>query len=388
MKTRVDHDKALGRIRSTCAAATSGHDLFEQLSADMHDLIPHDGAVWFGVDPATLLVSSPMRIEAQEESSCDAFWHLEFHVADTAQFVDLARRAEPAAGLNLSLDGDLVRSTRYRELLRPQGYEDELRAVLRSGDNTWGLMGLMREKGRQSFEAEDVSFVNKASPIIATALQRHIRVQSPWLGSARAPGLVVFDRLSHVASANEDALYWLRELVGRDEQCAASISAPTVRQVDELLSAPELERQISPIWALLARARALSDGVASGTARLRLRDHRNRWLVLHASALTSHGEASTASVAVVIEPAKSSEIAPIIIEAYSLTPRERDVVGALASGDTTSEIADRLFMSQHTVRDHIKAVFDKVGVSSRAELVAKLFAEHYAQRAHADMAHA
>jgi DNA-binding CsgD family transcriptional regulator len=388
MRTRVEHDRALERIRHTCDAANSGHDLFERLSADMHELIPHDGAAWFGVDPATLLVASPVRVEAQEESSCDAFWHLEFHVTDTAQFADLARRAEPAAGLNLSLDGDLVRSTRYRELLRPQGYEDELRAALRSGDNTWGLVGLLREKGRPTFEADDVSLVNKASPIIATALQRHVRTQSPWLGSARAPGLVVFDRPPHVVSANEDALYWLRELVGRADDTFAPTDVSPVSQVGELLSAPELERQISPIWALLSRARALSDGVASGTARLRLRDHRGRWLVLHASALTSHGEPSAASVAVVIEPAKSSEIAPIIIEAYSLTTREREVVGALASGDTTSEIATRLFMSQHTVRDHIKAVFDKVGVSSRAELVAKLFAEHYTQRAHADMVHA
>jgi DNA-binding CsgD family transcriptional regulator len=383
MKTRVDHDRALERIRHTCQAATDGHDLFERLSADMHDLIPHDGAAWFGVDPATLLIASPVRVEAQEATSCDAFWHLEFHVADTAQFVDLARCPEPAAGLHLSLDGDVVRSTRYRELLRPQGYEDELRAVLRTGDNTWGLMGLIREKGRQTFHTDDVSLVNKASPIIATALRRHVRTQSPWLGTARAPGLVVFQRPSRVVSANEDALYWLRELVGRDNET----DAPPVTQVGQLLSAPEYERQISPIWALLARARAVSDGVASGSTRLRLRDHRGRWLLLHASALTGYGQASSDSVAVVIEPAKSSEIAPIIIEAYSLTPREREVVGALASGDTTSEIAARLFMSQHTVRDHIKAVFDKVGVSSRAELVAKLFAEHYTQRAHADMSH-
>jgi DNA-binding CsgD family transcriptional regulator len=383
MRTRVDHDSALGRIRHTCDAATDGHDLFERLSADMHELIPHDGAAWFGVDPATLLVASPVRVEAQEASSCDAFWHLEFHVADTAQFVDLARCAEPAAGLNLTLGGDLVRSTRYRELLRPQGYEDELRAVLRTGENTWGLMGLMREKGRQTFDADEVSLVNRASPIIATALRRHVRTQSSWLGSVRAPGLVVFRSSAQIVSANEDALYWLRELVGSDE---ATGGAP-VDQVGHLLSAPQFERQISPIWALIARARAVSEGVSSGTARLRLRDCRGRWLVLHASALTGLGDPSADSVAVVIEPAKSSEIAPIIIEAYSLTPREREVVGALACGDTTSEVAARLFMSQHTVRDHIKAVFDKVGVSSRAELVAKLFAEHYTQRAHADMAH-
>jgi DNA-binding CsgD family transcriptional regulator len=384
MTTRLDHDRALERIHDTCDAATDGHDLFERLSADMHDLIPHDGATWFGVDPATLLVASPVRVEGQEESSCGTFWHQEFFVSDTAQFVDLARRAEPAAALNLSLDGDLVRSARYRELLRPQGYEDELRAVLRAGDNTWGLMGLMRDKGRPAFGADEVGLVNKASPVIATALRRHVRTHAPWLGAARAPGLVVFERSSRVVSANEDALYWLRQLVGRDDDTGA----PPVNQVGELLSAPELERQISPIWALLARARAVSNGVASGSARLRLRDQRDRWLVLHASALTSSGGPPDDSVAVVIEPAKSSEIAPIIIEAYSLTPREREVVGALASGDTTSEIAARLFMSQHTVRDHIKSVFDKVGVSSRAELVAKLFAEHYAERAHADMAHA
>jgi hypothetical protein len=61
------------------------------------------------------------------------------------------------------------------------------------------------------------------------------------------------------------------------------------------------------------------------------------------------------------------------------------VFGALAvargGGDGTAEIADELFLSAHTVRDHVKAIFAKVGVSSRGELVARLFAEHY-QPAH------
>jgi DNA-binding CsgD family transcriptional regulator len=48
----------------------------------------------------------------------------------------------------------------------------------------------------------------------------------------------------------------------------------------------------------------------------------------------------------------------------------------VARGHTTAEIATRLRLSAHTVRDHLKAIFTKVDVSSRGELVAKLFGEH------------
>ena len=89
-----------------------------------------------------------------------------------------------------------------------------------------------------------------------------------------------------------------------------------------------------------------------------------------------------------IEPAKSGDVAPIIIEAYSLTARERDVLGAIARGGSTAEIAAELFLSPHTVRDHVKAVFEKLGVSSRGELVARVFGEHYTDRLHETMVHA
>ena len=92
-------------------------------------------------------------------------------------------------------------------------------------------------------------------------------------------------------------------------------------------------------------------------------------------------------MAVVIDAAKSAEIAPIIIEAYSLTQRERDVLGAIARGGSTAEIAAELFLSPHTVRDYVKTVFEKFGVSSRSELVARLYGEHYSDRLHETMVH-
>jgi DNA-binding CsgD family transcriptional regulator len=63
--------------------------------------------------------------------------------------------------------------------------------------------------------------------------------------------------------------------------------------------------------------------------------------------------------------------------AVTLTERERQITRLIARGAATGEIAEELFLSTHTVRDHVKAIFHKVGVTSRGELVAKLFAEHY-----------
>ena len=63
------------------------------------------------------------------------------------------------------------------------------------------------------------------------------------------------------------------------------------------------------------------------------------------------------------------------------------MLGAIARGGSTAEIAAELFLSPHTVRDYVKTVFEKFGVSSRGELVARLFGEHYADRLHDTMVH-
>jgi DNA-binding NarL/FixJ family response regulator len=61
-----------------------------------------------------------------------------------------------------------------------------------------------------------------------------------------------------------------------------------------------------------------------------------------------------------------------------LSAREQQVTQLIARGVGTAGIAEALHLSVHTVRDYVKAVFEKVGVSSRGELVATVFAEHYA----------
>jgi DNA-binding NarL/FixJ family response regulator len=52
-----------------------------------------------------------------------------------------------------------------------------------------------------------------------------------------------------------------------------------------------------------------------------------------------------------------------------LSPREREVLLMIAGGATNKEIAERLFLSPHTVKDHTSALYRKLGVRNRAEAI-------------------
>ncbi len=53
--------------------------------------------------------------------------------------------------------------------------------------------------------------------------------------------------------------------------------------------------------------------------------------------------------------------------ATPLSPREREVLELIGGGATNREIAERLFLSPHTIKDHTTALYRKLGVRNRAE---------------------
>jgi hypothetical protein len=133
--------RTVDTVERVCASAGSADETLAALSDALHRAVPHDGATWFGVDPATMLATAPSRVEALDPGLCDTFWHLEFHEQDTGLFADLAR-GECASALRIALDDRPARSMRYRDFMQPQGYHDELRAVFQVANSTWGVVGI------------------------------------------------------------------------------------------------------------------------------------------------------------------------------------------------------------------------------------------------------
>jgi len=348
------------------AQAPSVMDVFIAASSRLQQAVPFDSAVWLATDPATGLPTAPAlnvnMAHANDPGTCSRVWELEFLVDDVNRYRDLARASRPAAGLRAATGNRPDRSARYRAILRPHGFGDELRAVLRADGAAWALFSLFREIGRPPFEPADSALVAEVCEPLADAI-RDLARPVPATPPDRAeigPGMLLFDADGHLVSLNDEAEAWIDELRGdHPEPGADGVRLPMI------------------VLTTLMRARTQALGRARGGARARVRGASGRWLVCHASCLRA-ADGTIAETALVLEPAAGSEIAPIIVEAYELSPRERQITQLIARGIPTEDIAATLHLSRHTVRDYIKAIFEKVGVRSRGELVARLFAEHYA----------
>jgi DNA-binding CsgD family transcriptional regulator len=348
-----------------CTQADDDSGLLAEVSDRLRRIVPFDGAAWFAVDPVTILATAPAHIENVGTGHCESYWAREYRVEDALLFRDLARSEAGAGTLYDVTDQHPARSARYREFLAPQGYDDELRATFRVGGSTWGIVDLFRERGREPFTAQEVEHVRSVGSAVALALRGFTqggRVSAPRT-PIDGPGTALFDSTGALTSLDEQAERLFTEIAGPGWALA------------------QLPLAMSPIFAVVARATAIQAGTDRGPATARVRAASGRWLVVHASCLRT-GDGRPGPIALTIEPAKSGQIAPIIVEAYSLTPREQEITRAVARGLSNPEIAAELYLSPHTVRDHLKAIFAKVGVGSRGELVAKLFAEHYAPALH------
>jgi DNA-binding CsgD family transcriptional regulator len=348
------------------ANAKSVREVFRVASERLRRLVPFDAAVWLASDPATGLPTAPTRIENLDHFGVDAClrgWELEYMVEDVNRFSALAVATEPAAGLRQATGDRPTRSPRYRDLVQPHGFGDELRAVLRSRGRPWALLSLFRADGRQAFEPDESELIAGLSEPLAVAVREHARTttHAPVEGDRHGPGVMLFAPSGELISLNDDALAWLDEIEG------------AAAQHDSFLFPLPIV-----VAGTLMRARAIAEEREHGSARARIRSRATgRWLVCHASCLRD-ADGSLGNTALVIEPAQVAEIAPIVTQAYELSAREQQITELIARGLGTAAIADELFLSAHTVRDYIKAIFEKVGVSSRGELVARLFAEHYA----------
>ena len=354
---------ALAAIEDLADAGLGAQDLLTEASRRIDGVVPSDGCFLGATDPQTTLLIGAGIVRDLPAEMCAPTWDFEFQVPDYLKFADIASSGRALADLHDATGGRPERSARWREYGAATGFRSEVRSVFSVDGAVWGIAQFDRLGDSPRFTDDEKAWLERVAPILARGLRRAM-LALPACGPAdRGPGLVVLDESGDVASATLEAADWLDEI---DSAYRPSVRGGVPMPFE--------------VQAYAARVRAALDAGAPGPVpRARFRTRAGVWLLVHGSLLQG-----TDQLAVIIEPAKASEVAPLIVEAYGLTRRELEVTRLIARGLGTSQIAAAVHLSPHTVRDHVKAVFEKVGVSSRGELVAKVFADHYAPVAHAD----
>ena len=342
-------------------AAGQGLDLvafWRACTPVLAEVVPHYHApCWHTLDPASLLITSHFD-EGIPEVPVE--WLVaEYLEDDVNKLADVARSQRGVQTLHEVTGGDPSGTPRWQENMA-LGADQELVAALRTrGGEVWGAIGLYREPDRPLFDRDEIAFVRSVSPLLAEGARRALLVgEATDPEGSESPGLVVLDERLSVESTTPGVERWLTDLPGG-----------------------AWERRVLPPAITAVAARALTTveapSAASELAVARVRARSGTWVILHGAVMAA---GSARRLAVIVEPARGGRVSALLMSAYGLTDRERDVTRAVLQGASTAEIAEELIVSTHTVQQHLKSIFDKTGVRSRRELVGRVFFKHYEPR--------
>jgi DNA-binding CsgD family transcriptional regulator len=336
-------ERAYRARREIVALAASGlgvSDLHTAAMGLIKDTVSTDLACWATIDPEMLVISTMTSGDARIPPEYEQrLAESEYSIDEPHRFATLARRKESIAKLSDLPEPDRTRSARLNNVWRPLGIDQELRVTFLADGMCWGAAGMVRT-GRD-FTDRETDFLAAVAPTIASATRLAVRSEAggPMPGH---PAIVVVGPGGELNAATSAAREWQDRL----DQIAPG-------------------RFLVMMQLMAGGARSSS----SGSFRARLRDAYGQWAVLEASPLIGGDEDQ---VAVTIEPARGDHLMSLLLMAYGLTAREREICSEVIAGYSTADISGRLFISSNTVQDHLKSIFSKVGVRSRGELVARL----------------
>jgi DNA-binding CsgD family transcriptional regulator len=336
-------------------AAVDLATLPDQLLDALARVVSFDSYCWAAIDPRSLLPTGKMGTTLRFSSP--VLWEEQELIARNREPGDLrsmARCGRSVALLSQIFGERKDESLIYRRVLRPNGLEHQLRGALAVDGVHWGQLHIERRADRPDFSSSEVALVEEFVPHIAHAFRRWLLAEPGATSDASPPalpGVIVLDEHYEVDSISPEAEHWLGEW-----------------------GLSDLKRPPVAITAVVGAAHARAAGCADAIPSARLRVKTGAWLHVRATHLARPDRKPC--TALVLERAAPDQVAPLIARANQLTARETEIAMLVLRGRSTSEIAAELFISPYTVQDHLKSIFEKVGVRSRRELATEIFEPH------------
>jgi DNA-binding CsgD family transcriptional regulator len=256
----------------------------------------------------------------------------------------------PVALLYEGTGGRREQSLLWRDMLAAAGVVDVASMVFRDRFGCWGFLDLWRCQPAAPFTGADADFLATIAPAVTAAL----RCCQAATFTPRPGGF-----------AGRDALVLLLS----PQLTIRAQTQQTGEYLRRLLPTPP-ERSPIPAAAynVAAQLVAIEAGVDEHPPAASVHLDDGIWVTLRAARI---GSSQPGDIAVTIDHASPAERLELFSRAFALTAREGELLVVLADGADTRQAAAQMHLSEHTIQDHLKSIFDKTGSRSRRGLLAR-----------------
>jgi len=315
----------------------------------LKESITYDAYCCTVVDPLTLC-----SIGAVTEHSIEDIHHqllgFEYGETDVYPYEEMLQKGMLVGRLSDSLG--ILTSKRYEEVLKPHQFTDELRCTLVFQGRCYGYLTLFKKQRITDsyFTDVDVACLKVLAPIMGEALQSFYLsiIEKQHIENEFDQGVMILDHRLNILSLNAKASHLLTLLRNSEGIPTDYLPKPLQVLCTKLLA--NNERPISLFVPIQQQG----------------------YIVIQVSSLHS-SQNDQMQIAISLNNATPKDMLLYLMKAYHLTQREQEVVLEVIKGSPTKEIAHNLTISYHTAQDYLKAIFQKVQVSNRNELVWKVF---------------
>jgi DNA-binding CsgD family transcriptional regulator len=343
--------RAREQILQLCQGDADARTLRVEVLALLRQAIGFDAYVWLLTDPETSVGSAPLA---------DVPCLPELPRLIRLKYLTTVNRwtsmLTPTASLHQATGGDLARSLMWRCLLNRYQVTDIATSVHRDRFGCWAFLDLWRLRGAPPFGAADLEFLHAVAGPLSTALRRSQAVAfaagRPGEHASAGPVVLLLSPALDVRAQTPQTEQYLRLLVPPDAAAQAPVPAGAYNVAAQLL--------------------AREAGVDSNPPLARVHLGSSHWLTLRAARMDSAQPVPERDIAVTIETTAPGGRVSLFARACGLSSREAELLGHVRTGASTRDIARLMFLSEHTVQDHLKSIFAKTDTRTRRTLLARV----------------
>ena len=352
VSTSPASQRSRARVDRICGAPIDARTLRLRLLEVLRAAAPFDAYVWMLTDPVTSVGVAPLA-DVPCLDQLPRLIGLKYRTA-VNRWTGLSTSTSTAASLYGATGGQPSRSRLWRELLDGCGIGDVVSVVYTDRFGCWGFLDLWRSADTAPFNPDEIAFLIDTAPTVTAALRQcqGLTFTEHAPGAPAHPGPVVL-------------------MLSRDLEVLAQ--TPDTKQLLQVLVPATGDRAPIPASAYNVGAQLIATelGVDANPPTARVHVAEGQWVTLRAARIGDTAPVADRDIAVTIEQTSPSERLDLFSRAVALSPRESELVGYLAAGADTRELAARMHLSEHTVQDHLKSIFTKTGTRTRRALLTR-----------------